>query len=233
MTLFSALAILRVNRRSCDLSCLLTFTAASAALGFVRNGMLRRDLYCRVFIAGGAAAALASWSLVLLAGGPLTVSIRTLSLFALLVRLGSALAFFTAWLRLLLCLSITLGADWLLPSCSWSILLCLGSVVLDLVLYWWWVSTLGAVGWRFGLALSALAFSSMLRAPSTSLCSSCASVDASCPPNPLIVLTTLRIAIMTLSAFVMDGLVIRLCLKLTVSEKLSFLVSFMWHVWVR
>jgi hypothetical protein len=71
-------------------------------------------LRCQVFIAGGAVAALASWSLVLLAGGPSTVSILTLSLFALLVRLGSALA----WLRLLLCLSITLGADWLSYSCS-------------------------------------------------------------------------------------------------------------------
>ena len=114
MTSFSALAILRVSRRSFGFSCLLTCTAASAALGFVRSGMLRRVLRCRVFIAGGAAAALASCSLVLLAGGPSFVSIRALSLFSLLVRLGSALA----WLRLLLYLSITLGADWLSYSCS-------------------------------------------------------------------------------------------------------------------
>ena len=77
MTSFSTLANLRVHRRDCDFSCLL---AANAAPGFVRNGMVRRDLRCHVFIAGGAIAALVCWNLVLLDGGLLTVSILTLSL---------------------------------------------------------------------------------------------------------------------------------------------------------
>jgi hypothetical protein len=254
MTSFSALAILRVNRRSWDLSYLLAFVAANAALGLDRNGIARRVLRCRVFIAGGAAAALASWDLVLLAGGPWTVSNLAFSLVALLFRLGSSLLLLltlgaglmlilgqlsslTLGAGLMLILgqlpSLTLGADLLLilgqlPSFT----LGAGSVGCDLVLYRWCRSSLGTVGGEFVLRLSSLAVSSMLLAPSTNRCKSRASVDAPCPPNPLIVFTTSFIATMTLSAFVIDGLVIRLCLKSTVSENLSLLVSFMWHVCV-
>jgi hypothetical protein len=191
-----------------------------------------------VFIAGGAAAALASWDLVLLAGGPWTVSNLAFSLVALLFRLGSSLLLLlTLGAGLLLILgqlpSLTLGADLLLilgqlPSFT----LGAGSVGCDLVLYRWCRSSLGTVGGEFVLRLSSLAVSSMLLAPSTNRCKSRASVDAPCPPNPLIVFTTSFIATMTLSAFVIDGLVIRLCLKSTVSENLSLLVSFMWHVCV-
>ena len=222
MTSFSALAIRRVNRRSWDLSYLLAFVAANAALGLDRNGIARRVLRCRVFIAGGAAAALASWDLVLLAGGPWTVSNLAFSLVARLFRLGSSLL-----------LLLTLGAGLLLilgqlPSLT----LGAGSVGCDLVLYRWCRSSLGTVGGEVVLRLSSLAVSSMLLAPSTNRCNSRASVDAPCPPNPLIVFTTSFIATMTLSAFVIDGLVIRLCLKSTVSENLSLLVAFMWHVCV-
>lgn len=238
MTSFSALAIRRVNRRSWDLSYLLAFVAANAALGLDRNGIARRVLRCRVFIAGGAAAALASWDLVLLAGGPWTVSNLAFSLVARLFRLGSSLLLLlTLGAGLLLILgqlpSLTLGADLLLilgqlPSFT----LGAGSVGCDLVLYRWCRSSLGTVGGEVVLRLSSLAVSSMLLAPSTNRCKSRASVDAPCPPNPLIVFTTSLIATMTLSAFVIDGLVIRLCLKSTVSENLSLLVSFMWHVCV-
>lgn len=106
-------------------------------------------------------------------------------------------------------------------------LLRLGSVVCNLVLYWWFLSTLGTVDGRFVLDVLVLALSSMLLAPSTNRCNSCASLDLACPPHPLIDLTTSHIATLTLSAFVMDGLVICLCLKSTVSENLSLLVSFM------
>lgn len=226
MASFSALDILCVSRRSWDLSCLLAVVAANAALGLDRNGIVRRDLRCRVFIAGGAAAARARCSLVLLAGGPCAVSDLLFSLITLLCRLGSSLL-------LLLCLSLTVGDGLSLTlGAGPSLTLGADSVICDLVLYWWWLSPLGTVGGRFVLFRLAPVVSSMLLAPSTSRCNSCASVDAAWPPSPLIVCTTSRIASMTLSAFVIDGLVIRLCLKSTVSENLSLLVSFMWHVCV-
>ena len=126
-------------------SFLLAVVAAKAALGLDRNGIARRVLRCRVFIAGGAAAALASWDLVLLAGGPWTVSNLAFSLVARLFRLGSSLL-------LNLCLSLTLGAALLLIVGQLSsltlgsgLLLIVGqlpsltlgadSVVCDLVLY--------------------------------------------------------------------------------------------------
>ena len=174
--------------------------------------------YCLVFIAGGAVAIFAICALVRLAGGPAMMSILAFALSARLALVGSSR-------RRGLCLSATRGTGWLLFDrlvVSWLV-----SAVLDLALYWWVSSTLGT-----GVLLQFVA-SCRPRAPSTNRCSSCASVDAFGPPIPLIVCTTALMANMTLSACVIDGFVIRLCLKSTVSDNLSLLVSLMWHVWVR
>ena len=148
MTLFSALAVLRVNRPSCDLLCLLAFTAA--LMGLVRNGMVRRDLRCCVFISGGAAAALPCWSLVLLAGGPLTVSNLTFSLSLSTLYSSSSrtwvlcfVCFFAyqSPLELIGCYSLAPGPCYFVSALSSAILCCIGGACP--------LSTLGTIGGRF------------------------------------------------------------------------------------
>jgi len=217
MTSFSAFVIRLVKRRKFARS--IRFAVADNAVPCpVRSGIANSDLRCRVFIAGGAAAIFAICALVRLAGGPAMMSNLAFALSARLALVGSSR-------RRDLCFSATLGTGWLLFECR--TVSCRASAVLDLVVYWWISSTLGT-----GVLLHSVP-SCRPRAPSTNRCSSRASVDAFGPPIPLIVCTTAFMANMTLSACVIDGFVIRLCLKCTVSDNLSLLVSLMWHVCVR
>ena len=126
-----------------------------------------------------------------------------------------------------LCLLLTLGADWLLLYCTSSSLVLCVTIFCDLVAYLWFSTTLGAGSGRLALAMP-MGLSLMLaRAPSTSCCNSQTSAVADCPPTPLIVFITSCIANMTLLAFVINGFVICLCLKSTVSDHHLLLVSFM------
>ena len=171
-------------------------------------------------MAGGAAAALAVCDQVRLAGGPLIMSARILYRSACLLLVGSD------FLRIL-CLLLTLGADWLLLYCTLLSSKPCVSTCCDLEASLWLSTTLGGGIGGVVLALVLGLLLMLARAPSTSCCSSRVSNVADCPPIPLIVFITSCIANMTLLVYVINGFVIRLCLKSTVSDKRSLLVSFM------
>ena len=110
-------------------------------------------------MAGGAAAAFAFCERVLLAGGPLIMSVCNLDLAAHLLLVRSAFL-------CILSLSLTLGADWLLSYCiALSSFLCV-SMCCDLVSYLWLFATLGGgiglimLALSLGLSLMLVHFSS-------------------------------------------------------------------------